>query len=582
AALLDAVTGCESALRLAVTISVTDPGTPTTTDTTQDFCLVNAPTFASIQTNETNVVWYAAATGGTAIAPTTALTTGVYYAALLDAVTGCESSIRLAVTISVTDPGTPTTTDTTQDFCLVNAPTFASIQTNETNVVWYAVATGGTAIAPTTALTTGVYYAALLDAVTGCESAIRLAVTISVTDPATPTTTDTTQDFCLVNAPTFASIQTNETNVVWYAASTGGTAIPAATVLTTGVYYAALLDAVTGCESAVRLAVTISVTDPAAPTTTDTTQDFCLVNAPTFASIQTNETNVVWYSLAAGGTAIPAATALTTGVYYAALLDAVTGCESSVRLAVTISVTDPATPTTTDTTQDFCLVNAPTFASIQTNETNVVWYSTITGGTAIPAATVLTTGVYYAALLDAVTGCESAIRLAVTISVTDPATPTTTDTTQDFCLVNAPTFASIQTNETNLVWYNAAAGGTAIPATTALTTGVYYASLLDAVTGCESSVRLAVTISVTDPATPTTTDTTQDFCLVNAPTFASIQTNETNVVWHAAATGGTAIPATTALTTGVYYASLLDAVTGCESSIRLAVTISVTDPGTPT
>ncbi|MEO6174872.1 MAG: gliding motility-associated C-terminal domain-containing protein [Flavobacterium circumlabens] len=582
AALLDAVTGCESSVRLAVTISVTDPATPTTTDTTQDFCLVNAPTFASIQTNQPNVVWYSASNGGAPIPATTALTNGTYYAALLDAATGCESSIRLAITISVIDPATPTTTDTTQDFCLVDAPTFASIQTNQPNVVWYSAANGGAPIPATTALTSGTYYAALLDAATGCESSIRLAVTISVTDPATPTTTDTTQDFCLVNAPTFASIQTNQPNVVWYSASNGGAPIPATTALTSGTYYASLLDAATGCESSIRLAITISVTDPATPTTTDTTQDFCLVNAPTFASIQTNQPNVVWYSAANGGAPIPATTALTSGTYYAALLDAVTGCESSIRLAVTISVTDPATPTTTDTTQDFCLIDAPTFASIQTNQPNVVWYSAANGGAPIPATTALTSGTYYAALLDAVTGCESSIRLAITISVTDPATPTTTDTTQDFCLVDAPTFASIQTNQPNVVWYSAANGGAPIPATTALTSGVYYAALLDAVTGCESSIRLAVTISVTDPATPTTTDTTQDFCLVNAPTFASIQTNQPNVVWYSASNGGAPIPATTALTSGTYYASLLDAATGCESSIRLAVTISVTDPATPT
>ncbi|WP_166925676.1 immunoglobulin domain-containing protein, partial [Flavobacterium poyangense] len=326
------------------TIVIIDPNTPTTTDTTQDFCLINAPTFASIQVNESNVVWYNVATGGTAIVPTTALTSGTYYGAVLDDLNSCESSVRLQVTISVTDPGTPTTTDTTQDFCLVNAPTFASIQTNQTNVVWYSVVTGGTAIAPTTLLTSGVYYAALLDATTGCQSTERLQVTISVTDPGTPTTTDTTQDFCLVNAPTFASIQTNQANVVWYSVVTGGTAIAPTTPLTSGTYYAALLDATTGCQSTERLQVTISVTDPGTPTTTDTTQDFCLVNAPTFASIQTNQANVVWYSVVTGGTAIAPTTPLTSGTYYAALLDATTGCQSTERLQVTISVTDPGTP----------------------------------------------------------------------------------------------------------------------------------------------------------------------------------------------------------------------------------------------
>ncbi|WP_425280025.1 immunoglobulin domain-containing protein, partial [Flavobacterium fluviatile] len=119
------------------TVIINDPGTPTTTDSTQDFCLANAPTVATIQVNETNVVWYDSLTSTTAIAPTTALANGIYYGAILDPVTSCESSVRLAVTITINDPGTPTTADATQDFCLANAPTVANIQVNETNVVWY-------------------------------------------------------------------------------------------------------------------------------------------------------------------------------------------------------------------------------------------------------------------------------------------------------------------------------------------------------------------------------------------------------------------------------------------------------------
>ncbi|MFH6948586.1 gliding motility-associated C-terminal domain-containing protein [Flavobacterium sp. FlaQc-51] len=589
AALIDSTIPCESSVRLSVTISVTDPGTPTlVTAGTQNFCLVNAPTFASVQFNETNIVWYAALTGGTAIPSTTALTSGTYFAALLDPTTNCESAVRLSVTISVTDPVTPTlVTAGTQNFCLVNAPTFASVQFNETNIVWYTALTGGTAIPSTTPLTSGTYFAALLDATTTCESAVRLSVTINVSDPGTPTlVTAGTQNFCLVNAPTFASVQFNETNIVWYTALTGGTAIPSTTPLTSGTYFAALLDATTTCESAVRLSVTISVTDPATPTlVTAGTQNFCLVNAPTFASVQFNETNIVWYTALTGGTAIPSTTALTSGTYFAALLDPTTNCESSVRLSVTISVTDPGTPTlVTAGTQNFCLLNAPTFASVQFNETNIVWYTALTGGTAIPSTTPLTSGTYFAALLDATTTCESAVRLSVTINVSDPGTPTlVTAGTQNFCLVNAPTFASVQFNETNIVWYTALTGGTAIPSTTPLTSGTYFAALLDATTTCESAVRLSVTISVTDPATPTlVTAGTQNFCLVNAPTFASVQFNETNIVWYTALTGGTSIPSTTPLTSGTYFAALLDPTTNCESSVRLSVTISVTDPGTPT
>ncbi len=589
AAATDAITGCESSIRLAVTISINDPGTPTlVTAGTQNFCLVNAPTFASIQTNESNIVWYTALTGGTLIPSTTVLTTGQYFAAISDPATGCESAVRLTVDVIVSDPGTPTlVTAGTQNFCLEDAPTFASIQTNESNIVWYTALTGGTLIPSAAALTTGTYYAAISDPATGCESASRLTVEVIVNDPGTPTlVTAGTQNFCLVNAPTFASVQFNQSNIIWYTALSGGTVIAPTTALTSGTYYASISDPATGCESASRLTVDVIVSDPGTPTlVTAGTQNFCLVNAPTFASIQTNESNIVWYTALTGGTLIPSTTVLTTGQYFAAISDPATGCESAVRLTVDVIVSDPGTPTlVTAGTQNFCLEDAPTFASIQTNESNIVWYTALTGGILIPSAAALTTGTYYAAISDPATGCESASRLTVEVIVNDPGTPTlVTAGTQNFCLVNAPTFASVQFNQSNIIWYTALTGGTVIAPTTALTTGQYFAAISDPATGCESAVRLTVDVIVSDPGTPTlVTAGTQNFCLVNAPTFASVQFNQSNIIWYTALTGGTLIPSTIALTSGTYYAAISDPATGCESSVRLQVAVSVTDPATPT
>ncbi|NWL01345.1 hypothetical protein DM790_11000 [Flavobacterium collinsii] len=584
----DLGTGCESSEKLEVTVNVNDPGTPTlVTAGTQNFCLVNAPTFASIQTNESNIVWYTALTGGTLIPSTTVLTTGQYFAAISDPTTGCESASRLTVDVIVNDPGTPTlVTAGTQTFCLEDAPTFASIQTNESNIVWYTALTGGTLIPSTTALTTGQYFAAISDPAAGCESASRLTVDVTVNDPGTPTlVTAGTQNFCLVNAPTFASIQTNESNIVWYTSLSGGTVITPTTALTSGTYYASISDPATGCESASRLTVDVIVSDPGTPTlVTAGTQNFCLVNAPTFASVQFNQSNIVWYTALTGGTLIPSTTALTTGQYFAAISDPATGCESASRLTVDVIVNDPGTPTlVTAGTQNFCLEDAPTFASIQTNESNIVWYTALTSGTLIPSTTALTSGTYYAAISDPTTGCESATRLTVDVIVNDPGTPTlVTAGTQNFCLVNAPNFASIQFTQGNIVWYTALTGGTVITPTTALTSGTYYASISDPATGCESASRLTVDVIVSDPGTPTlVTAGTQNFCLVNAPTFASVQFNQSNIVWYTALTGGTLIPSATALTSGTYYAAISDPAAGCESSVRLQVAVNVTDPATP-
>ena len=585
--LTDAGTGCISAVRLAVTITVGNAPTPTTNDTTQDFCLVTAPTVGSIQVNQTGVVWYTVATGGTIVANTTPLVSGTtYYGSLTDAVSGCISALRLAVTVTVGNAPTPTTLDATQDFCSVTNPTVASIQVNEPGVVWYTAATGGTVVANTAALVNGTtYYGSLTDAGTGCISAVRLAVTVTVGNAPTPTTLDATQDFCLTNSPTVGSIQANETGVVWYSAAVGGTIVPNATALVSGTtYYGSLTDAGTGCTSAIRLAVTVTVTDAPAPTTLDTTQDFCVANSPTVANIQVNQTGVIWFTAATGGTALPATTALVNGtVYYGALVNATTGCTSSVRLAVTVTVTDAPTPTTLDTTQDFCLTNNPTVAGIQVNEPGVVWYTAATNGTVVPNTTALVSGTtYYASLTNAATGCTSSVRLAVTVTVGNAPTPTTNDTTQEFCLTGTPTVANIQVNETGVVWYTAAVGGTVVPNTTPLASGTtYYASLTDVMTGCTSAVRLAVTVTVTDAPTPTTLDTTQDFCTVNAPTVANLQVNEPGVIWYTAAAGGTVVPATTLLVNGAtYYGSITSG--SCTSAVRLAVTVTVSNGITPT
>ena len=557
-----------------VVVQINDTVTPTTNDTTQDFCQSTNPTVASIQVNETGVIWYNALTGGTVVAPTTPLVTGNYYGVLLNATTNCESSVRLAVAVQVNDAPTPTTNDTTQDFCQSTNPTVASIQVNETGVIWYNALTGGTVVAPTTPLVTGTYYGVLINATSGCESSVRLAVAVQVNDAPTPTTNDTTQDFCQTANPTVASIQVNQTGVIWYNALTGGTVVAPTTPLVTGTYYGVLIDATSGCESSVRLAVAVQVNDAPTPTTNDTTQDFCQSTNPTIASIQVNETGVIWYNALTGGTVVAPTTPLTTGTYYGVLVDATSGCESSIRLAVAVEVNDAPTPTTNDTTQDFCQSTNPTVASIQVNETGVIWYNAPTGGTVVASTTPLVSGTtYYGALVDATSGCESSIRLAVAVQVNDAPTPTTNDTTQDFCQSTNPTITSIQVNETGVIWYNAPTGGTVVAPTTPLVTGTYYGVLVDPASGCESSVRLAVAVQINDAPTPTTNDTTQDFCQTANPTVASIQVNETGVIWYNAPTGGTVVAPNTPLTAGTYYGVLVDPATGCESSIRLAVAV---------
>jgi gliding motility-associated-like protein/uncharacterized repeat protein (TIGR01451 family) len=555
------------------TVTINDSGTPTTTDDAQDFCLADNPTVGNIQANETNVIFYDAVTNGNLLDNTTALVNGaVYYAAFAPS-TGCGSANRLAITITINDAPTPTTTDNSQDFCLVDNPTVANIQVNENGVTWYLTATGGTALLPTDALTNGTAYFGSLTS-GACESSVRLQVAVNVNDADTPTTTASEQNFCVIENATIANIQVNEPGVIWHDAPTAGNVLAPTTALVNDtVYYATIVDAVSGCESSVRLAVRVHINDAPTPTTTDATPDFCLIDDPTIADIQVNEPNVLWYASATGGTALSATDALVDdATYFATIIDAVSGCESSVRLAVTVNINNPSTPTTSSATQSFCLSDAATIASIQVNETNIIWYNAATGGTAYASTDALIDdATYYAAHVE--NGCEGTIRLAVTININDSGTPTTNDPTQDFCLANNPTVANLQAYEQNIAWYLTPTGGSPLDATTPLVTGITYYASFDGSSTCISSTRLEVAVTISDPGTPTTTLLTQSFCLIANPTIASIQVNETNVVWYDAPTGGNQLSTSAQLTAGVYYASLVDTASGCESAVRLAVTV---------
>ncbi|RMA58850.1 Ig-like domain-containing protein [Ulvibacter antarcticus] len=573
--------GCESDMRLVITVAINNTATPTTTNSDQEFCVVNEPTIADLQATGPNIVWYDAPTNGTAYTSSDPLIDGqTYYSTATDS-SGCESSERLSVNITINDTATPTTTNTDQEFCLVNEPTITDLQATGPNIVWYDAPTNGTPYVSSDSLIDGQsYYAAATDT-SGCESSVRLAVNVTIEDTATPTTTNTDQDFCLVDEPTVADLEATGPNIVWYDAPTNGTAYASSDSLIDGQYYYAAATDSSGCESSVRLAVNVEIKDTATPTTTNNDQEFCLVDEPTVADLEATGPNIVWYDAPTNGTAYASSDSLIDSqTYYAAATDT-SGCESSVRLAVNVTIEDTATPTTTNTDQEFCVVDEPTVADLEATGPNVVWYDAPSGGTPYATGDLLIDGeTYYAAATDT-SGCESSVRLAVIIEIKNTATPATTNSDQEFCLINEPTIADLQATGPNIVWYDAPYSGTPYAPYDSLIDGqTYYAAATD-VSGCESSVRLAVNVTIEDTAMPTTTNTNQEFCVVDEPTVADLQTTGPNVVWYDAPIGGTPFASTDSLIDGqTYYASATDT-NGCESSVRLAVNVTTNDTATP-
>ncbi|MBW4361110.1 hypothetical protein [Flavobacterium taihuense] len=117
------VSGCESTSRFDVTATVNTTSSAPTGTAAQSFCSGALPTVANLAATGTAVQWYAALSGGSPLATTTALVNGTHYFAT-QTVTGCESTSRFDVTATVnTTPASPMASATSQPTCALSTGT---------------------------------------------------------------------------------------------------------------------------------------------------------------------------------------------------------------------------------------------------------------------------------------------------------------------------------------------------------------------------------------------------------------------------------------------------------------------------
>ncbi|MGM0932128.1 MAG: gliding motility-associated C-terminal domain-containing protein [Bacteroidota bacterium] len=143
--------------------------------------------------------------------------------------------------------------------------------------------------------------------------------------------------FCAIEMATGADLPMAE-GQTWYADADLTTMVAAEDVLEDGAYYLTVTSE-NGCESEAT-EVTVSVNDSPAPTISSTNLEFCDADNPTIAELTAEiveSGDITWYDSEDGTNALGTSTTLTSGTYYATLTGE-TGCESSQRLAVTVSV----------------------------------------------------------------------------------------------------------------------------------------------------------------------------------------------------------------------------------------------------
>ena len=587
--------GCTSD-RFPTTVSVIDPITPTT-NAVQSFCSSINPNISNLQSSGTTVLWYDTETSTTPLKTTDLLINGNDYW-VAEIAYPCVSSNRAKTTVAI-DTAPNAGNSNSLLVCEVNL-----VNTNLFSLLGGSPDTGGTWTAPDGSAhsetfvagtdVVGIYtYTVAGSAICADDSA---TVTIAITVIPAPTITDANQSFCIVglsSSPTLADLTVDAigtgNSVIWYDSQNSTVALPLSTVLTNNTtYWASQLDSSSGCESASRDSKTalIDITPNAGTDGSYSNCEINMVNINLFSLLGgTPDTGGTWTAPdgAAHSETFVAGTDV-AGIYTYTVAGSTICPDDSAT--VTIAITTVPPPTTTTINQSFCKIENPKVSDLSASGSGILWYASETSATPLNSTELLINGAsYWASQTSGTSGCESIVRLVVTVIIYNPIRPTTTDASQEFCLSDNPTVANLLANASNaaytIVWYDTTTSSTPLTTGTALIDGAtYYAA--ETILGCESADRLSITVTINDALPPTISTITQSFCASSSPKISDLNVSGDEIVWYASETDSTPLNSSELLVNGEnYWAAQTNPTTGCVSSIRKVVNVILTDPGAP-
>ncbi|MBL7701999.1 MAG: T9SS type A sorting domain-containing protein [Ferruginibacter sp.] len=463
----------------------------------------------------------------------------------LQSITLQPGEYHIYVSVPVCNTPLPTATSPV-NYCQ-NA-TASPLQATGSNLLWYTTATGGTGstTAPTPSTTTigsTTYY--VTQTIGSCESA-RLPIVVNVTASTPAPTVTSPVNYCQNAVAT--QLTATGTNLLWYTTATGGTGsatapTPSTTAIGSTSYYVSQTQS---CGESPRAVIVVNVSAvPAAPAVTSPLTYCQNVTAP---ALTATGTNLMWYTVATGGTgsaAAPVPSTATAGSTTWYVSQSNNGCESP-RSSITVNINAaPAAPTVT-TPVTYCQ-NA-TAVPLTATGTALLWYTTATGGTGSATAPTPSTAApgstnYYVS--QTISGCESP-RAVIAVNVTGlPAAPTVTSPVV-YCQNSTAT--ALTATGTNLKWYTTATGGTGsttapTPITAAAGNTAYYVSQSN---NCGEGPRAEINVTVTPTPSPATglsvTNITTNSAVFNwnvtAGNFYSVDYRVSGIgAWINAATG---------------------------------------------
>ena len=531
--------------------------------------------------------WYTSASGGsgntTAPTPST-VSSGTTSYWVSQTLNNCESN-RTQINVIVTaPPGAPAAT-TPINYC--QNQTTAPLTATGSNLLWYTLSSGGSGnpIAPTPLTSsTGTTGHWVSQTISGCESN-RTQINIVVSPiPNAPTST-TSITYC--QNQTATPLTATGSNLLWYTVASGGSGTstaPTPSTISSGTINYWVSQTLNNCESN-RTQIIVTVTaSPGAPTAI-TPINYC--QNQTATPLTATGSNLLWYSIASGGSGSPTAPSPSTtssGTTNYWVSQTVSGCESNRTQINVVVIASPSAPTAI-TPINYC--QNQTATQLTATGSNLLWYSIPSGGSGsstAPTPSTTSSGTTSYWVSQTVSGCESSNRTQINVVVaTTPAAPTAA-TPINYC--QNQTAVPLTATGSNLLWYTAASGGTGTstaPTPSTLSVGTTSHWVSQTVSGCGSSNRTQINVIVTaTPAAPTAT-TSINYC--QNQTAVQLTATGSNLKWYSVASGGSGssnapTPSTTASGSTNHWVS--QTVSGCESN-RTQINIIVTaTPASPT
>ena len=441
-----------------------------------------------VEFNSNNTPSYLWSTGATtaSITATPSQTTTYWVEVTLGGKT-----VRKELIITVKQTPLAPTAAATQSFC--EAATLANLTATGTAIKWYAAATGGTALANTTALVNGTtYYAS--QTVDGCESILRLAKQVSINNPTLSASATTICADRTVSLSVNSNLQPTSQFSVGDIGPSGGYIFYDQGSIINGWRYLEAYPSDNGTDSGIEsYCIAIPNTSNAAGAGLTNTLNFIASGnignwLKTVFLLQQNtsnnwyipskdELNLMYTNLKRNNlgnfqdiqywSSSPASygsCGINGGVWVQNFTNGAQNSEyrngyqgaGNLRLIRQFSVGIPATTYLWSTGEE---TNTITPSPAQTT---TYWVDVTTNGVTC--------------------------RRSITITVNTTPAPTGA-ATQNLC--NGGTIANLSATGSNIKWYEAATGGTELSLTTPLINGaIYYAS--QTVNGCESKARLRV------------------------------------------------------------------------------------------